>query len=733
MSAGSSPSSALSLEMSIKVEGQPEEAFLQHGLTIGRASSNTICLDDPAVERIHARVMKGEAGKLFLRRESPAARVFGMAGDECDQLELRDGLRFRIGSATLVCRKLESNPSGPTAAGNPWLAQCPVCYGSLAGVDLKTPECPRCQARITFYSSRESGFSGWLPIRVGPYRVRAFVGMGGMGLVLRGLHEKNDIPAALKLLRLVENPALARRFLAEAETLRHLAHPNVVTLREHGQDNRMLWLAMDWLDGRTLADILAERKKNREPLDLGEIAEIAGQVAQGLKYLHDQGIIHRDLKPQNIMRSRDNLVKILDFGLAKPAEPMGAATMLTQTGMVAGTAGYMSPEQSEGGALAPASDIYSFGLILYEMLTGRLPVGIIRPLAECGRDCPSGWQSLLSLCLSHNPAERPDANGVIVGLNSLRERKAWPDETPKTKDKPRIVDTWPTAASEPPKKKPSPKISSPGKKKIPRKTPKKTSYLPYILAFCFIAALAPLAWRQLNARGKVEATPAAVTSSDLKPPRSSVADVLAEARKLLEKVSSRDKSGAYTFAKGKETEIAEIIRVLKRVDAIEGAAPAEKAEAWALISECTAQLPKGRNHSDYEQYARLAAEQGHALGQQNLANSYGNKGNLEEALKWRRLSANQGWAEAQLNLGAAYASGQGVKKDAAEAVKWFRLAAEQGYALAQTGLGACYANGNGVPRDDAEAVKWFLLAAEQGHPPAQNELGECYIAGIGVE
>ncbi|MCC6391152.1 MAG: serine/threonine-protein kinase [Bryobacterales bacterium] len=211
------------------------------------------------------------------------------------------------------------------------------------------------------------------------YRVVAKLGEGGMGVVYKAQDTQLGRFAALKVLpaEKVASEDRKARFIQEARAASMLNHPNIVTIYEISHEAGIDFIAMEYVDGKTL-DALIPRSGMR----LGEALRIAGQVAEGLAKAHAAGIIHRDVKPSNIMVSNDGAVKILDFGLAKLTDrsellptdaTLAAGAPVSVEGSIAGTAAYMSPEQAEGRTLDGRSDIFSFGIVLYELLSGRRP------------------------------------------------------------------------------------------------------------------------------------------------------------------------------------------------------------------------------------------------------------------------------------------------------------------------------------------------------------------------
>ena len=219
------------------------------------------------------------------------------------------------------------------------------------------------------------------------YRLEERLGIGGMGTVYRAVHLLIDRPVAIKVLnqRFVEDEAARTRFRREARAAGRLQHTNAVTVTDFGQSSDgYVYIVMELLEGRTLREIVAKEA----PLDPARAVSLMLQISDAVAAAHAAGIIHRDLKPANvfIVQRADvpSVVKVLDFGIAKLAaeileddEPM----TLTQFGAMIGTPRYMSPEQCDGAELTPAADVYSLGIILYEMLTGTVPFSGSTPLA----------------------------------------------------------------------------------------------------------------------------------------------------------------------------------------------------------------------------------------------------------------------------------------------------------------------------------------------------------------
>ncbi len=216
--------------------------------------------------------------------------------------------------------------------------------------------------------------------QIGPYEIRAAIGAGGMGEVYRAHDQRLNRDVAIKVLPAdrATDDAARQRFLREARAASALNHPNIITIYETDSFNGMAFIAMEYVRGRTMSDLLHERE-----LSEAEAVQYAIQIADALAKAHAAGIIHRDLKPGNIMITDDGLVKVLDFGLARVESltatasggdsPTASASFLSKPGTTLGTFYYMSPEQARGEVADTRSDIFSFGVVLFEMLTRKLP------------------------------------------------------------------------------------------------------------------------------------------------------------------------------------------------------------------------------------------------------------------------------------------------------------------------------------------------------------------------
>jgi serine/threonine protein kinase len=262
--------------------------------------------------------------------------------------------------------------------------------------------------------------------RLGPYEIRSPVGAGGMGEVYSARDTRLDRVVAIKVLpgHLASDPQLRERFDREAKTISSLNHPHICALYDVGRQDDIDFLVMEYLDGETLADRLV-----RGALPVAEALPIARQMADALEAAHDKGIVHRDLKPANVAITADGTVKVLDFGLAKAAasgashEVSHSPTIMTTTpGLIVGTAAYMSPEQANGREADRSSDVWAFGCVLFEMLSGQraFPGDTVSEIIASVLKSEPAWQQL--------PAETPG------GVTRLLRRCLQKDQKLRVRD-----------------------------------------------------------------------------------------------------------------------------------------------------------------------------------------------------------------------------------------------------------------------------------------------------------
>jgi len=213
----------------------------------------------------------------------------------------------------------------------------------------------------------------------GRYVVERFLGAGGMAQVYLTHDEVLDRHVALKILReqYAEDEEFVERFRREARNAASLSHPNIVSIYDQGRsEDGAYYIAIEYVPGGTLI----ERMRREGVFTSHAAVEVALQITDALSEAHEKGVIHRDIKPQNVLLTHKGDVKVTDFGIARAAA--SASSVATATGAVLGTAAYMSPEQARGEPVGPQSDLYSLGVVLYEMLTGTLPYEAEGPIAQ---------------------------------------------------------------------------------------------------------------------------------------------------------------------------------------------------------------------------------------------------------------------------------------------------------------------------------------------------------------
>ncbi len=272
----------------------------------------------------------------------------------------------------------------------------------------------------------------------GRYRLIAPLGEGGMATIWRAVDEQLDREVAVKILRpqFSSDPGFAARFKQEARSAGGLSHPNIVSVYDYGTDGAdgEQYIVMELVDGRDLSTIL----RDRGSLSVDDSVRIAIGVASALEVAHRKGIVHRDVKPGNILITDGGDVKVTDFGIARAV----AEASMTVTGTTLGSVHYFSPEQARGDEVTGASDVYSLGIVLFEMLTGRRPFEAdtaaavaLKRLNEdaptptaIGKPQPAGLEAIVMRALAREPADRfPDAGAMAEALRAWRRN---PDVVP---------------------------------------------------------------------------------------------------------------------------------------------------------------------------------------------------------------------------------------------------------------------------------------------------------------
>ena len=271
------------------------------------------------------------------------------------------------------------------------------------------------------------------PLVIGPYRLRGQLGAGGMGRVFLGASAEGQL-VAVKVVRddLASDPGFRARFRQEVAVARKVSGPFTAPVVDADTDSPVPWLATAYVAGPSLDDAVAERG----PLPIWSVLRLAEGLAEGLSAIHAAGVVHRDLKPSNVLLAKDG-PRVIDFGISRAS----GATTSTQSGLLVGSPGFISPEQAEGGEVRPSADVFSLGALLAFAATGEGPFGTGSTLAlvyrviHCPPDLdrvPAELRALVRLCLAKDPAARPTARELLAETDATRSlsRSSVPSSVP---------------------------------------------------------------------------------------------------------------------------------------------------------------------------------------------------------------------------------------------------------------------------------------------------------------
>ncbi len=310
---------------------------------------------------------------------------------------------------------------------------CPECETRSKGA-----LCPKCGTRTLFDAPSDAGIDPLIgKVFDGRYRIESLLGQGGMGAVYKAVQTAMNKTVAVKVVKaeLATNVEAARRFHGEAKAASRLSQPHSIRVFDFGQSqDRALFMVMEYVEGRTLSQLIRDEKR----IPPGRAAKIGAEITQTLIEAHGHGLVHRDLKPDNVLLMEvpgdPEFVKVLDFGIAKFLTESSGDSALTRTGAVIGTPQYMAPEQARATRhLTPAVDIYALGVVLYHMLNGDLPfrgetpVEILmahaqEPVPELPDDLelPDAMRALVKRMLGKQPSKRPDGQETFDALEEIR-------------------------------------------------------------------------------------------------------------------------------------------------------------------------------------------------------------------------------------------------------------------------------------------------------------------------
>lgn len=303
---------------------------------------------------------------------------------------------------------------------------CPKCYSSITLEDNSlTLNCQNCGLETDLSGIGTYHGMGTIPLLrdlkgdvIGAYKLEELIGIGGMGVVYKARRKEDNFLVALKVLNYnhLHKNEFIERFEREAKALRRLEHPNIVRVLDSGRQDDIYYIITEYLEGENLFNYLRTHSPDKK-----ESLRIIIEVSRAIEHAHAQGIVHRDIKPANIFIS--DKVKVLDFGLAQLTGTDSNLSSLTRSDMALGTINYLSPEQRiNAKSIDQRSDIFSIGVVFYEMLTGALPMGRFKLPSRANKKLNRRFDRIIESCLNASPAQRyQKVKDLLRELNHLKE------------------------------------------------------------------------------------------------------------------------------------------------------------------------------------------------------------------------------------------------------------------------------------------------------------------------
>src|SRR3954451_10204876 len=623
--------------------------------------------------------------------------------------------------------------------------------------------------------------------RIGQFEVQELLGEGGIGQVFAARDTVLDRLVAIKSLRaeLLNDRSFVERFRGEAKNLALLSHPNITTLYTLHEENGALYMIMELVRGRTLENILEERGT---PFRVEEAVAIAAQAADGLAYAHEMGIVHRDIKPANLILTNSGLLKIMDFGIARAQ----GSQRMTRDGSIVGTLAYMSPEQCRGQEVDGRTDLYSLGIALYEMLTGKVPFSATtdydlmqahinaapEPPSRTVAGIPPHVEKALLRALAKKPADR------FATLTEFKSALGAPANRTEAVSIVHKVTRLATAGG---MSAPLPAISA----AVSTMTGSmKKSSIPFALkgvaiggGLAFVLAGVLVYFLSPSRQSTTAATPPPVqptkvsAPAQVAPPAPQSNPYIVDPRRLNNSVppspvietrqgtppaggapgkgggkspfevaaepESRGAAAASqpvapadpnppTPSRTAPDRVAPAPSTSERRDGeSEPAATAAGASAASTSADTAVAAAAAAAADDARSAPARPAPDAGRVSEKDVLAAYEAK-NFTSARELAEGCAKTGSPECQFVLGRLYETGSAGTKDLGMAADWYRKAAEQGLAKARYNLGAMYYAGEGVPKNPNLAAEWFSKAAYQNHALAQFNLAGLYASGEGV-